>query len=120
VAVVAIALRDPRTPWLAWAIGAAVVAYAVSPIDLIPDFVPVLGWLDDLLVVPLGIWLVLRLIPPEVLVDARAGAATEAGPPASAVGAVLVVAAWVLAAAAAGALLWWATQVGNIFEAPSL
>ena len=66
-----LAARDPRTPWHAKAIIACVVAYALSPIDLIPDFVPVLGYLDDLLLLPLGIYLALKLIPAEVLIDAR-------------------------------------------------
>ncbi len=63
--------RDPRTPWYAKVLALAVVAYALSPIDLIPDFIPVLGYLDDLILVPLGIALVLRLVPPEVLAQAR-------------------------------------------------
>lgn len=66
--------RDPRTPWHAKLLLAIVLAYAASPIDLIPDFVPVLGYLDDLLLLPIGIWLALRLIPPQVMVDARARA----------------------------------------------
>jgi uncharacterized membrane protein YkvA (DUF1232 family) len=69
-----LACRDPRTPWYAKALAALVVAYALSPIDLIPDFIPVLGQLDDLLLVPLGIALAVRLIPPEVLADCRARA----------------------------------------------
>jgi len=70
-----LAARDPRTPWHAKAIIACVVAYALSPIDLIPDFIPVLGYLDDLLLLPLGIYLALKLIPTEVLIDARRRAA---------------------------------------------
>jgi uncharacterized membrane protein YkvA (DUF1232 family) len=70
-----LAARDPRTPWYAKAIIACVVAYALSPIDLIPDFIPVLGYLDDLLLLPLGIYLALKLIPTEVLIDARRRAA---------------------------------------------
>ncbi|MBL8056706.1 MAG: DUF1232 domain-containing protein, partial [Anaerolineales bacterium] len=58
-----LAARDPRTPWYARALAAGVAAYAFSPLDLIPDFIPVLGYLDDLVLVPLGIWLALRLIP---------------------------------------------------------
>ena len=66
-----LAYRDPRTPWYAKALAALVAAYALSPIDLIPDFIPVLGQLDDLLLVPLGIALAVRLIPREVLADCR-------------------------------------------------
>ena len=67
-----IAARDPRTPWLAKAIAGAVAAYALSPIDLIPDFIPLIGWLDDLIIVPAGIALALRLIPPDLLAEFRA------------------------------------------------
>src|SRR6266511_3919668 len=63
--------RDPRTPWYARALAAAVVAYALSPFDLIPDFVPVLGYLDDMVIVPLGIALALRLVPADVLSECR-------------------------------------------------
>ena|SRR5258705_13426492 len=69
-----VAYRDPRTPRTAKLVAGIVLAYAISPIDLIPDFIPVLGQLDDLLLVPLGIALVIKLIPPEVLADARAQA----------------------------------------------
>jgi len=69
------AARDPRTPLAAKIVTALVVAYALSPIDLIPDFIPVLGWLDDLIILPLGIALALKLLPPEVLAGARARAA---------------------------------------------
>lgn len=66
-----LAYRDPRVPWYAKAVAAATVAYAVSPIDLIPDFIPVLGYLDDLVIVPLGIALSARLIPLEIMADCR-------------------------------------------------
>jgi len=69
-----LAYRDPRVPWYAKAFAALVVAYALSPIDLIPDFIPILGQLDDLLLVPLGVWLAVRLIPRAVLEDCRARA----------------------------------------------
>ena len=72
-----IAAKDPRTPWYAKAIVFFVVAHTFSPIDLIPDFIPILGYLDDLIITPGGIWLAVRLIPPEVLEDARATVATQ-------------------------------------------
>ena len=72
-----LALRDPRTPWYAKAFGALVVAYALSPLDLIPDFVPVLGYLDDVILLPLGIWLTIRMIPLAVLDESRARAEIE-------------------------------------------
>ncbi len=71
------AYRDPRTPWYAKGFAALVVAYAFSPIDLIPDFIPVLGYLDDLVIVPLGVWLALKMVPPQVMADCQAKA--EAG-----------------------------------------
>lgn len=71
-----LAAKDPRTPWYAKAVALITVAYALSPIDLIPDFVPVLGYLDDLFIVPGGLWLAVKLIPPEVLDEARKTAAT--------------------------------------------
>ncbi len=73
-----LAYRDPRTPWYARAWVALVLAYALSPIDLIPDFIPVLGYLDDLLLVPAGVALALKLIPPGVMAEAREKA-TRAG-----------------------------------------
>lgn len=98
----AIAARDPRTPWAAKALAALVVAYALSPIDLIPDFIPVLGYLDDLVLVPLGIWAVLRLIPPEVMADARRRAETKPLARHSRWGLAIVLGLWL-----AAALLMW-------------
>jgi uncharacterized membrane protein YkvA (DUF1232 family) len=69
--------RDPRVPWYAKAVAVVVAAYALSPIDLIPDFIPVLGYLDDLILVPLGILLAVRLIPPAVFAEHRATATSE-------------------------------------------
>src|SRR5215207_6801369 len=66
--------RDPRTPWYAKAFIAAVIAYAISPIALIPDFIPLLGYLDDLVLIPLGIFVAIRMIPPQVLAECRARA----------------------------------------------
>lgn len=71
IAVLAIVYRDPRTPWFARAVIFFVIAHTLSPIDLIPDFIPVLGYLDDLVIVPLGIALAIRLVPKEVFVEAR-------------------------------------------------
>ncbi|HLE91925.1 MAG TPA: YkvA family protein [Anaerolineales bacterium] len=73
-----LAARDPRTPWYVKALIFFVVAHTFSPIDLIPDFIPILGYLDDLIITPGGIWLAVRLIPPEVMEDARSTAATRA------------------------------------------
>lgn len=95
-----IAARDPRTPWQARALAGAVAAYALSPIDLIPDFIPVLGYLDDLLIVPAGIWLVVRLIPGPLMQEYREEAERRSERPASRVAAVVIGAIWVLAAAA--------------------
>jgi uncharacterized membrane protein YkvA (DUF1232 family) len=96
-----IAARDSRTPWCAKAVAACVAAYALSPIDLIPDFIPVLGYLDDLLIVPLGIALAVRLIPPELMVDFRRDAALQASKPRSYGAALVIVAIWLIALAVA-------------------
>jgi uncharacterized membrane protein YkvA (DUF1232 family) len=96
-----LAARDPRTPWYAKALIFFVVAHTFSPIDLIPDFIPVLGYLDDLIITPGGLWLAVRLIPPEVMSEARAAAATHsADRRVGRVGAVLIILVWILAAAA--------------------
>ena len=102
-----LAVRDPRTPWYARLVVAGVVAYALSPLDLIPDFVPVLGYLDDLILVPLGLALALRLVPGDVMAECRAQAATAvaAGKPISRLGAAIVIAIWVLVAAIVAALV---------------
>ena len=98
-----LAARDPRTPLLAKLVAGLVAAYALSPIDLIPDFIPVLGYLDDLLLVPGGIWLAVRLIPAGLVAEFRS-AAQAREKPRSAVGAVAVVAIWLGTAALLG---WW-------------
>ncbi|MGY3534106.1 uncharacterized membrane protein YkvA (DUF1232 family) [Bradyrhizobium sp. USDA 4452] len=69
-----LAARDPRVPWYAKALAVAIAAYALSPIDLIPDFIPVIGYLDDLMLLPLGIWLAISLVPDEVMTECRANA----------------------------------------------
>ena len=95
VYVLYLACRDPRAPWYAKALAAGVVAYALSPIDLIPDFVPVLGYLDDLVVIPLGVLFVRALIPSGVMEDCRGRAELAQGKFVSRVGLVIVVAAWI-------------------------
>lgn len=88
------AARHPRTPWYAKALALCVAGYAFSPIDLIPDFIPVLGYLDDVILVPLGIWAVVKLIPPEVLAESRAAAAFAADRPTSRTSAFVIGAIW--------------------------
>lgn len=104
--VVYYAARDPRTPWFVRLLALAVAAYALSPIDLIPDFIPVLGYLDDIVIVPLGILLAVRLIPADILAEHRASAAEAAKRPVSRMAAMVIVAIWIgLALVAAGALV---------------
>lgn len=103
------ARSHPLTPWYAKALGAFVVAYALSPIDLIPDFVPVLGYLDDVILLPALIWLTIRLLPPPVLVESREQAerwmAERGSKPRSRAGAIGVVLVWIAVTAALG--VWW-------------
>ena len=99
------AARDPRTPGLARVLALMVAAYALSPIDLIPDFIPLLGYLDELVLLPLGLMLVIRLVPPPVLQSARARAAALLERPRSRVAAAVIVGVWLLGAAALAA--WW-------------
>ena len=88
------AVRDPRTPLIAKIFAGVIVAYALSPIDLIPDFIPVLGYLDDLIVIPLGIAVCLRLIPAEILADARVRAGRSPERPKSTAAAFVIVLLW--------------------------
>ena len=98
--------KHPLTPWHAKALGLFVVAYALSPIDLIPDFIPVLGYVDDVLLLPALIWLTVRLLPPDVLAECRQQAdawmQTEGAKPQSRFGAVFIVILWLLM----GLVLW--------------
>lgn len=94
-----LAAKDRRTPWSARILAACVAAYALSPIDLIPDFVPVLGYLDDLLIVPLGILAVVKLIPAPLMAEHRQSASLIAAKPVSRVGLAVIVLIWLLAAA---------------------
>jgi uncharacterized membrane protein YkvA (DUF1232 family) len=89
-----IAARDPRVPWYAKVVAAATAAYALSPIDLIPDFIPVIGYLDDLLIVPLGIALTIRLIPDGLMQEFRDEALRREARPTSIVAAVFIVVVW--------------------------
>jgi uncharacterized membrane protein YkvA (DUF1232 family) len=96
-----LAALDPRTPWYAKLLVAGIVAYAVSPIDLIPDFVPVLGYLDDLILIPAGIALAIKLVPDSVLADCRAKTQEifKNGKPVSRVAGVVIVVIWIALAA---------------------
>jgi uncharacterized membrane protein YkvA (DUF1232 family) len=96
-----IAARDPRVPWYAKLAAGAVAAYALSPIDLIPDFIPVLGYLDDLIIVPLGILLVVALIPPALMAEFREQA-SQRTKPVSMIGLAVILAVWLLIAVAIG------------------
>ena len=102
------AYRDPRTPWYARVFTGLIVAYAFSPIDLIPDFIPVLGYLDDLVIVPLGVMVALKMIPAQVMADSRVKAeqALNENKPQFRFMAVLIVAVWVIVLLAAGFLLF--------------
>jgi uncharacterized membrane protein YkvA (DUF1232 family) len=103
-----LATGDPRVPWYAKAVAACVAAYALSPIDLIPDFIPVLGYLDDVIIVPFGILLAVRLVPADVMAELRDEAERRAARPVSRIGAIAIVVIWLSAAAA---LAWWAGDV---------
>jgi uncharacterized membrane protein YkvA (DUF1232 family) len=89
-----LAARDPRTPWYAKALAVCVAGYALSPIDLIPDFIPVLGYLDDLILVPLGLAAAVRMIPADVMAEHRAAAALAAERPASRTAVAVIVCIW--------------------------
>ena len=99
-----LASRDPRVPWYGKLLAAAVAAYALSPIDLIPDFIPVLGYLDDLVIVPLGVLLVVSLIPDEIMAEHRTTAATALSRPFSRAATAAIVVIWIALTVAAG---WW-------------
>ncbi len=104
-----LAYKDPHTPWYARAWAAIVVAYALSPIDLIPDVLPLIGYLDDLVLVPLGFALALKLIPPDVMAEARKRATDVllGGPPKGArIAALIVVLVWIVLALLAAMLVW--------------
>lgn len=102
-----LAARDPRTPWAARLVGLAVAAYALSPIDLIPDFIPVLGLLDDAVLIPLGVWLFERLVSRELMAEHRAVAEKAAERPVSVWGIAIIVVLWALAAWVVWSLVVW-------------
>jgi uncharacterized membrane protein YkvA (DUF1232 family) len=110
--IVYLAARHPKTPWYAKTIALLTAAYAFSPIDLIPDFIPLLGYLDDLVIVPFGAWLALRLVPDEVLTECRVQAASTRGRDAPAIRwmALVVILIWVIV------LLWLGLTLFNIFR----
>ena len=102
-----LAYRDPRVPWYARVLIAVVVAHTLSPIDLIPDFIPILGYVDDLIIAPLGIALALKMIPEEVMAECReeARAVMDQDKPRGWIGAAVIIAIWLLVAALAAAIL---------------
>ena len=106
VVAIWLAGRDPRVPWPVKLLALLVAGYALSPIDLIPDFIPVLGYLDDVLLVPLGVLLVIRLLPPALLAEHRASAAAILERPVSKRGMAVIIAIWLAAAALAAWLVW--------------
>jgi uncharacterized membrane protein YkvA (DUF1232 family) len=105
-----IAARDPRVPWYAKVFIGLVLAHTFSPIDLIPDFIPVLGYLDDLIVTPLGIALAVKMIPAQVMIEARQQAEEllRQGKPISRAGAIMVVAIWLILFAG---VIWAAARI---------
>ncbi|HKO87327.1 MAG TPA: YkvA family protein [Burkholderiales bacterium] len=101
------AARDRRTPWYAKLVVGLIVAYALSPIDLVPDFIPILGYVDEIILLPIAIWFALRLLPAPVVVDARAQATTLTAKKQRVVwGAFLVIAIWIALATGCGLLLY--------------
>lgn len=102
VHAVYLAARDPRVPWHVRMLALCVAGYAVSPLDLIPDFIPVVGLLDDVIVVPLGIFLVIGLIPPDIMAGHRASAESTQGRPVSHVASFVIVCIWLAGTAVAG------------------
>jgi uncharacterized membrane protein YkvA (DUF1232 family) len=110
VTILALAARHPATPWFARLLVVAVVAYALSPIDLIPDFIPIVGWLDDLVLVPLGLWLAMRLVPRAVWAECEARAAVAPRPGSSRVAAAIIVVVWVTGLVL---LLAWLAYAGH-------
>ena len=107
-----LAARDPRVPWTAKALCALAAGYALSPIDLIPDFIPILGLLDELVLLPLALWAAARLIPPAVMSDLRAQAALRTDKPVSRAAAVFIVVLWILLAVLAAWVVAFRLELG--------
>jgi uncharacterized membrane protein YkvA (DUF1232 family) len=106
-----LAARDPRTPWYVKLLAVVVAAYAFSPIDLIPDFIPIIGYLDDLILVPLGIWLVVSLIPEKAMAEYRARASeVMQRPHGGKIAAIAIIVIWMVSAAL---LCWFALSRWN-------
>jgi uncharacterized membrane protein YkvA (DUF1232 family) len=107
-----LASRDPRVPWYAKALAIAVAGYALSPIDLIPDSIPLIGYLDELILLPLGIWLVVSLIPPEIMDEYRAKADEAGQRPVSRAGMVAIILLWIAGASVLGWIgyAWWSRR----------
>ncbi len=103
-----LAYKDPRTPWYAKAFAALILGYALSPIDLVPDFIPVLGYLDDLVIVPAGIILLMKMIPPGVMAECRekARSQTPGKKPRNWIAAVFIVMIWMLAIYVSLKFIW--------------
>jgi uncharacterized membrane protein YkvA (DUF1232 family) len=103
-----LAYKHPRTPWYAKVLAGLIIGYALSPIDLIPDFIPVVGYLDDLIIVPLGIALLIKIIPRDILEESRAKAQSDIlnKKPKNWVAAIIIVLIWLLAIYLAFSLIW--------------
>lgn len=103
-----IAYRDPRTPWFARAVAICVVGYAFSPIDLIPDFIPIIGYLDDLVLIPVGVTLAVKLMPAAVWSDAQEQSriALQEGKPINRIAAGIIIAIWASLAIGTGVIVW--------------
>jgi uncharacterized membrane protein YkvA (DUF1232 family) len=106
-----LAARDPRTPLAARLLALLIAAYALSPVDLVPDFIPVLGWIDDLLIIPAGIWLVRQLIPDALYAELVLAAATAKARPTSRIGLAIVISLWAMVLW----LIYWAVRTSPYY-----
>lgn len=101
-----LAAKDPRVPWIVKAFAVLAAAYVLSPIDLIPDFIPVIGFLDELILLPIVVGIIVRFVEPDVMAELRSEAGKIAERPRSRLGAALIIVVWVLAAGLVAWLLW--------------